>query len=297
MGAGYWHRCHAATRLADLPRSRSNQRVTPTHIQLVAADLDGTLLDSHKRLDSDTAAAIRRLPEMGLRFVIASARPPRSVRSIYNLLGLETWQINYNGALIWDEPAQLARLHRPLQGPLVLEIIRFARAFSQDVLLTCEILDKWHTDRFDNHYTTETGKLFKPDVIAPVETYCGGDVTKLLLLGEAGMIHDLEQRLARHYAHRVALLRTDANLIQIMAREVNKAMALRHIATHYGAMLERVLSIGDALNDAEMLEECGVGVAVANAPPRVRELADWVAPSNDQQGVLAALRRYISTDL
>jgi Cof subfamily protein (haloacid dehalogenase superfamily) len=263
----------------------------------VAADLDGTLLTDAKQLDSATAVAIRRLPQLGVKFVIASARPPRSVRAIYDELQLDTWQINYNGALIWDEPAKLARLHRPLSGELTLEMIRFARGIDASVLVTCEILDRWHTDRFDNHYTTETGKLFQPDVVAPVESFCGGEVTKLLFLGEATLIYDLERRLARHFMGRASIVRTDAHLIQIMAPDVNKAVALRRVAAHYSLPLERVLAVGDALNDAEMLAAAGIGVAVANAPQPVKELADWVAPGNNEQGVLACLRRYIDGSL
>lgn len=273
-------------------RGDFNPGVEQAHVQLVAVDLDGTLLNDRKQLDAATAAAIRRLPERGVRLVIASARPPRSVRAIYHSLGLETWQVNYNGALIWDEPAQLARLHRPLAGSLVLEMIRFARSLSQEVLVTCEILDKWHTDRFDNHYTTETGKLFKPDVVAPVESYCDGEVTKLLLLGPEPLIYDLESRLARHFLGRTAIVRTDAHLIQIMAPGVNKGAAVRHIAGHYQVPLERVMTIGDAMNDSEMIAEAGIGVAVGNAPAALKQIADWVAPANNEQGVLAALRRY-----
>src|SRR5438552_18459093 len=74
-------------------------------IALVAVDLDGTLLDQNKRVSEQTVRALQCLPASGIKVVIASARPPRSVRHIYQQLGLDTWQINYNGALIWDEPS------------------------------------------------------------------------------------------------------------------------------------------------------------------------------------------------
>lgn len=264
-----------------------------SHIQLIAADLDGTLLNDHKQVDPATAETIRALPAAGVKFAIASARPPRSVRHIYHQLALTTWQINYNGALIWDEPAQRAVFHRPLDGALVLEIIRLARKIDPAVLVTCEILDRWHTDRLDNHYTTETGRLFKPDVVAPVETYCNQPVTKLLLLGPETLVYDLELQLQRHYASLAAIVRTDANLIQIMHHEVNKAAAVRRLAEHYGIPMERVLAIGDAINDLEMIVAAGVGVAMDNAPAKLKQQADWIAPSNNHQGVAAAIHRFV----
>jgi Cof subfamily protein (haloacid dehalogenase superfamily) len=262
-------------------------------IQLVAADLDGTLLDNRKQIHPDTAQAIASLAERGIRFVIASARPPRSVRHIYEQLKLDTLQINYNGALIWDAGRSQPFFHRPLAGELALEIIRFARSVDSRILITCEILDRWHTDRVDNAYTTETGRLFKPDVIAPAETYCCGPVTKLLLLGPPSAILPLEKRVVAAFGDRVSLVRTDQELLQICEKQVSKAAALRLIADHYGVPLEQTLALGDAENDIEMLSECGIGVAVANAAPRLKAVADWIAPSANSYGVLDALRKYL----
>src|SRR5580765_1151054 len=96
--------------------AQSNAAAVPTHgaIKLVAIDLDGTLLDRSKKVSERAAAALKCLPSAGVKVIIASARPPRSVRHIYQELGLDTWQINYNGALIWDEPSQQPVFHRPM---------------------------------------------------------------------------------------------------------------------------------------------------------------------------------------
>src|SRR5580698_7789010 len=161
-------------------------------IRLVAIDLDGTLLNDSKQVSDQTVKAISGLPARGVKVVIASARPPRSVRHIYAQLGLDTWQINYNGALIWDEPAKQVVYHRPMEGNVVRRIIDRARAQFPDVLVTCEVLDRWYTDRFEQTYTTETGRLFKPDVIAPLDDFCNQPITKLLFLGPKQMIDQLE---------------------------------------------------------------------------------------------------------
>src|SRR5881397_1608353 len=92
-------------------------------IKLVAIDLDGTLLDYTKQVSEQTASALRCLPERGIKMVIASARPPRSVRQFHSMLGLDTLSIHYNGALIWDEPNKQVIDHTPMDGALVLEII------------------------------------------------------------------------------------------------------------------------------------------------------------------------------
>ena len=128
-------------------------------IRLVAIDLDGTLLDRDKKVSDQTVHALRCLPNSGVRVVIASARPPRSVRNVYRALGLDTLQINYNGALIWDEPSRQPIFHRPMEGALVMQIIEAARDMFDELLVSCEIVDHWYTDRQDQTYTTETGRL------------------------------------------------------------------------------------------------------------------------------------------
>jgi Cof subfamily protein (haloacid dehalogenase superfamily) len=272
--------------LADLPIAY------PEPIRLVAVDLDGTLLTDSKQVSEQTTEALFCLPQQDVKLVIASARPPRSVRHIYQKLRLDTWQINYNGALIWDEINGQAVFHRPMDGQLTRRIIEDARDMFEEVLVTCEILDRWYTDRNDNTYTTQTGRLFKPDVIADLDTICAQPVTKLMLLGEPRIINRLEPLLADAYQEFVSLVRTDDELIQIMDRRVSKAVALQMVAQHYGIPMEQVMAIGDAPNDVGMLQIAGVSIAMDNAHPIVKKVADWIAPSNNDHGVHAALRRY-----
>ena len=259
-------------------------------IQLVAIDLDGTLLDCSKQVCSKAAEVLVNLPGKGVRVVIASARPPRSVRHIYQSLRLDTLQINYNGALIWDEPHRKVVHHCPLDGALVLKTIHEARGLFEQVLVSYEILDRWYTDRVEQSFTTETGRLFKPDVIAPLEEFCNGPITKLMLLGEPAMITQLEMRLAPRSD--IATVRSDPDLIQIMHPSASKADALRRVAAYYGIPMENVMAIGDAVNDISMLREAGVAVAMDNAHPEVKAVAHWIAPSNENHGVHAALQRY-----
>jgi Cof subfamily protein (haloacid dehalogenase superfamily) len=269
----------AARHLAEPPR-------------LVAIDLDGTLFDDSKQVSARTVAAISCLPSRGVKVVIATARPPRSVRQVYQQLRLDSFQINYNGALIWDEPKSEAVFHRPMAGPLVREIIGHARSVYADLLVSCEVMDRWFTDRHDPQYTTETGRLFRPDVICPVEDICDRAITKLMFLGHPEVITAVEPLIVAQFGDRVTTVRADADLIQVMDRRVSKAVALAKIAEFYGIPMKQVMAIGDAPNDVGMLQSAGIAIAMDNAHERVKQVAHWVAPSNNDHGVHAALVRY-----
>jgi Cof subfamily protein (haloacid dehalogenase superfamily) len=264
----------------------------PEPIRLVAVDLDGTLLNDAKQVSERTVAALQCLPSRGVKVVIASARPPRSVRRIYQQLQLDTLQINYNGAMIWEEATKRPLFHKPLPGALVAEIVDLARDYFDEVIVTCEVMDRWFTDRTDDTFTTETGRMFKPDVIAPLEQFVTNDTTKLLLLGEPKLILRLEAILYKQFGDRVTIVQTDDDLLQITNPDVGKSSALQWVADHYGVPLSQVMAIGDAANDIGMLQIAGVAIAMDNAKPAVKAVADWIAPTNNDHGVHAALVRY-----
>jgi Cof subfamily protein (haloacid dehalogenase superfamily) len=269
----------------------SQKIIAPPPVGLVAIDLDGTLLTDQKQVSKRTVRALAGLPARGVKVVIASARPPRSVKHIYELLKLDTWQINYNGALIWDHPNLSVIHHQPLQPEMVNAIVQRARQVYPDCLVSCEILDKWYTDRFDQTYTTETGRLFEPDLVAPLWMFLSQPVTKLMLLGPTDMIDDLAQ-LVREEFPWVAVVRSDPELIQITDANVSKAAALQFVAESYQVPMQKVMAIGDALNDVEMLQAAGIAIAMDNAHLSVKQVAHWVAPSNNDHGVHAALVKF-----
>jgi Cof subfamily protein (haloacid dehalogenase superfamily) len=261
-------------------------------IRLIAIDLDGTLLTDSKQISRKTVSALDCVKKREVKIIIASARPPRSVRHVYERLGLDTWQINYNGALIWDEAAKKVIYHCPMPGERVRAIVEIARSKFTALSVSCEVLDRWYTDRQEQPYTTETGRLFKPDVIAPLKDFCNQPITKLMFLADRLTIDKLEQFLAEQNDGSVTIVRTDAEILQIMDKSVSKAVALQLVAEHYNVPLANVMAIGDAPNDVGILQLAGIAVAMDNAYEVTKSVADWIAPSNNDHGVHAALVRY-----
>lgn len=262
-------------------------------VDLVAIDLDGTLLNSSKQVTSRTLNAIRRTSAMNVRVIIASARPPRSVQPLYDFCELRTVQINYNGAMIWDPCERKIILHRPMPQQTVRSIIDLARSRYGQTLASVEVADHWYTDRFDASYVTETSKVFLPDRVAPFDELLTEPVTKLMLLGPAEHMVELEGLLASHFGGQISMVRIEDYMIQIMHPTAGKSSALAAVARMYGVGRESVMAIGDAPNDLAMIQWAGLGVAVNNAHPLVRQAADYITASNDEDGVAEALEMFV----
>lgn len=275
-----------------LARSMPFLRQRKPVVKLIALDLDGTLLDSQKRISGRTVRALKSLEPLGVKVVIASARPPRSCRAIYKGLGLDTWQINYNGALVWDPGSSRSVFHWPMDGMLVHEQIRVGRQLVPGVQVAVEIVDRWYTDRVDPYRTTVTGRMFKPDVVAPLQKWSRLSATKLMFLAEPRKVARIREGLRDQFGHLVKVVHADPDLVQVMSREAGKDIALRKVADFYGIPVEHTLAVGDALNDVDMLRAAGTAVCVSNGCAEAKAISHWVAPSNDDHGVYETILRY-----
>lgn len=274
-----------------MPRPDSARASGP--VEMVAVDIDGTLLRSQRELSIRVIKSILAATRKGVRVVLASARPPRSVREIYRHLQLDTLQVNYNGALIYDPVAGRTFHHEPLTPTMTQRIIRHARRTDPRVVVSLEILDKWYTDFFDESLPTETSREFSPDFIGPLEAFWHVPVTKLMLLAPPARMTGITAAVEKKFTGKISMAVSDKHLLQIASHKVDKAHAVARIARHYGIRPERVMAIGDAPNDVGMLQWAGLGVAVANAWPAVLAVADAVVSANDKDGVAEAIQKFV----
>ena len=259
----------------------------------MAIDLDGTLLRCDKQISPRSAQAIAAVLSRGVHVVLASARPPRGVRSFYESLGLASLQVNYNGALIHDAYRQQHVYHQPMTSDLARQVVQVARQVEPNVVIHVEVLDKWYTDRVDPALNVETSRHSSPDHEGPIDTCLMEPVTKLMFLSAPSNLPPVRQAIESNFNRDVAVMVSDEHVIQVVHRNVDKAEAIRYIATNLGLEAKRVMAIGDAPNDVGMIRWAGLGLAVGNAWPEVRQAADEIINSNNDDGVAEALDRYI----
>lgn len=260
---------------------------------MVALDLDGTLLREDKQITVRTVKTIHKIQKMGVKVVIATARPPRGMRHIAQALKIDSYWVTYNGAMIYDPQVNKHIHHQPLPSALARKIVKTARKADKDCVISLEILDKWYTDHVDETLPTEISRHFSPDFIGPLEAFLKVPVTKLLALAPPERIPNIRMAVEKKFANLVTAAVSDNHLLQYIHKDADKCIALKKVADLYDIDPRRVMCIGDAPNDVTMLRWAGLGVAVANAWDCAKQAANVIVPSNDEGGATYAIRKYL----
>lgn len=276
-------------------------------VDLVAVDLDGTLLRSDGSICAPSAEAIMEATEMGVKVVLCSGRAPRSMMKIYEALGLKTVIVAHNGALIFDPIRNQTIAHETMPGMLAKQVIDLARTVEPHVATAVEVDGRCYTDTTARRAklplaATNGGAMVNPalppeasmeDAAGALNEVLHRPVTKVMFVGTSDVLGGIQMSLQARLAPKVGFAFSDVRLLQVVRGDVDKATALEKVATLYGVPRQGVMAIGDAPNDMGMLGWAGLGVAVMNAWDEVRHAAHFVCPANDDAGVAQAMRRYV----
>jgi len=260
-------------------------------IRVVASDLDGTLLRGDLTVSERTRAAIHQAHRAGVTFVAVTGRPPRSVRSLNERLGLEGIAICANGALVYDLDSDTVQDQTPLAAEVALWIVRGLREAAPGVAFAWE-----DTDGFSCEPT------WGRDPLTP-ERAGYGDPLELIhvpLLKVLARHPDLDfdelAERARQIAGGEAVVTwSTRQVVEVSAAGVTKAFALERVCARLGVAPAEVVAIGDMPNDLTMLAWAGRGIAVANADPEVLATVDEVTASNEDDGVAMVLERLLAS--
>ena len=263
------------------------------NIRLIALDLDDTLLDEQQRLTVTTISALQRAMQAGVSVTIATGRMFCSTVPFARQLGITLPLITYNGALIRRIPLGETLYHQPIELSLAEELTDLFRQRGW-------YLQKYVDDRLyvlemneDARYYAEYAKV---EAIPLGEDFYRLTVapTKMLSMGSPDELATIAAEVKSRYAGRLYVAASKQRYLELVDARVNKGRALEFLAGSLGIHQQEVMAIGDSMNDLDMIQYAGIGVAMGNANPAVKEVADFVTRSNVQDGVAAAVEKFLS---
>lgn len=267
-------------------------------IKLLALDMDGTLLNEAKEIPVAHKEAIHKAIDAGVKLVLCTGRPLFGVKPYYEQLDLgkeNEFVIVNNGC----------STHQTKDWSLV-----DWRELSKDDIVYLENLAQQSQVQFtlfdEEHYFVLGGKanqtiendaklvFTEPTEISLEEAISGQHIMfQGMFLGTKDETDDFEERFAEELNQRFSGVRSQPVIYEAMPLGTTKASALARLAEKLGIQPAEIMAMGDANNDLEMLEFAGLGIAMGNADQHVKDLADYVTDSNEENGVATAIEKFI----
>ena len=267
-------------------------------IRLVALDLDGTVVGDDLRIRPRTVAAVRSAVDAGVAVAIVTGRMTSSALPFARELGLREPIVGMQGSLIREMPAAgrpgLGRLlyHRPLSAVVAREALAWCRANGLEPHLNHleRMVILAGDSRAAEYVRFNSGRVV---MVPNLEAWVRHPVTKVISVGDAHLPTRLLPRARADFAGRADVTVSHPKFLEFVAPGVSKGAAVRWLARRLGIDLRDTLAIGDQLNDLEMIEEVGLGVAMPHGPAELLAAADLVAPRFEEDGAAQVLEAYV----
>lgn len=264
--------------------------------KVLVLDLDGTLTNSKKKITPKTREALHRMQEAGHIVVLASGRPTPGVVPVAEELELAKYggyTLSYNGGKIIDCRTGEIIYKKTLPEDLVAEIFQLAEDLKIGIMTYNKegiVAGSRHDEFMELEAHINHLKIRHFD--RPMEMVTE-PVNKCLGTAPEEIAPEIEEKFREKFRDRITVGRSEPFFIELLPKGVDKAASSAVILEKLGLTRENMIACGDGFNDVSMVKYAGLGIAMANAQESVKEVADIVTLSNDEDGVAKVIEEYI----
>lgn len=264
-------------------------------MKLIAVDVDGTLLNSANKISPRTRDALIAAAKAGHKVVIVSGRPTSGVYHLAEELQFGEFGgllSNYNGGAITNYSTGEVIANHTLDLELAREILDKTRKLNAEIIIPRG--DMIISD-MDNKYLGVERNLLgvETEVVDGLRDSLDFAPNKIIFANDEDLLDEAIPFLLENFGQATSQVRSQRFYYEIMPKGLSKGTSLLEIANYYGIEKEDVIAFGDELNDYEMVEVAGVGVAMANAVDEIRAIADYITLSNDEDGIADYLEKFV----
>lgn len=264
--------------------------------KVLVLDIDGTLTNSNKEITPETKRGIQTVLEHGHKVILASGRPTPGMRRYEKELELEKYGgylLSFNGGRIVECRTGEIIYQRILPLSIVPGLHAFAKK-NKCGLVTYfgdSVISAFAPDEYVELESRINGMPIK--VVDDFVHFVDFDINKCVLTAPVDKAPELERQLQEKYGDRVSVYRSESFFIEIMPKNVDKATSLDRMLETVGMTRENAICCGDGFNDISMIKYAGTGVAMGNAQPAVKEAADYITGTNDEDGLVQVIDQFI----
>ncbi|MBN4056597.1 MAG: hydrolase Cof [Alkaliphilus sp.] len=259
--------------------------------KLLALDVDGTLLNSQGEVTDKTVKSIRELVSKGVLVLICTGRPTQGTVELFEKLGLKMPVIAYNGAKIVNLNTGAILHEQNLRGIDVKKIVEIGEELKTTIIIWSN--NQLYTNTMnDNVIAYKKLSGVEPIVIDDYVDIIQQGATKVLWIDEVEKIAEFQRLLDIRLDADVNYCTSKPYYLEFIDKTVSKGRALSIICDKYELKREEIIAIGDGQNDITMLEFAGVGVAMGNSSQEVKDKADYITATNDEEGIALVIDKY-----
>ncbi len=264
--------------------------------RIIFSDIDGTLLNSDRELSEHTIAEIKRIKDT-IPVVLISSRMPSAMTHLQEELNIKDQPlICYNGGLILVNEKTV---HSTFISPDITEVLCEFNA-NQNFHISLYHNDDWFVPEMDFWANREaTNTKVQPVVRSSNEVLQEWKINKkgahkIMCMGEENYISEAYSFLENNFGDTLHLYRSKPTYIEIAHKNISKLTAIDFLLnTHFNIPISDAVAFGDNYNDIAMLKAVGTGVAVANAKPEAKEIADVITLAGKENGVATYIQKNI----
>lgn len=258
---------------------------------IVFLDIDGTLLNSQHQIMPQTKQLLNRLEGRGVPIVLCSARSPGGVDTVARQAGLNSPTVCYSGGLILNTDRSILR-DAGIESGLAIRFKRFVAERYPDMISSAYLYDVWLVDDLAHPAVVREARISECTPVKgtlELATQSASHVHKLLCIGDPKQVLALQNDAAKQFPELV-FVRSAPTYLEVMPQGNSKQTAVEALQAYYGLNREEMVAFGDSFLDEGMIRYAGLGVAMGNSPAPVKEAADRVTASNDEEGIYIALK-------
>ncbi|WP_277292159.1 Cof-type HAD-IIB family hydrolase [Treponema berlinense] len=271
------------------------------HVNLIALDLDDTLLNDERKISDRNVEVLKRCAQRGIYVVLCSGRAEDGIKpfvSRLNIAALESgkYVIAINGCSIFDMHKRIQIYKKTVSGEVLFEAHKIAveEGFETEVYSDGKVFYSKETD-----WTLRDVRMcgLNGEEAPDFEKFLlenQNSFFKMLIPGEPEKIQELQKKLKASLGEKAVIFTSKPYFLEILPPDCGKGEAIEWLSSFIGIDHSTTLAFGDSMNDESMIEKCGYGVAMVNGNEHIKNIADFVTEkTNNDDGVADFIEKYI----
>ena len=291
--------------------------------KLLAIDMDGTLLNDKKKISKENILAIKKAKQMGIKIVIASGRTIEGIEKYLEKLDLiseDNYCVVCSGAVVMNNTKEKVIQCKPLSYEEFKYVFNLVKKLHITLNMYSDERILIHTSNYFSRFDaiannlpleiTDFNSLDKDTLITKI-MLINEDLSILeeikalfpsIIVDDANIqakegynkeLFDDMSKLPVEFLEKFTVSKVTPFNLEVMKKSTNKRSGLEKIAEQLQIKPQEIICIGDSGNDKQMIEYAGLGVAMGNAFPEIKEIADYVTFTNEDNGVAHVIDKFI----